>query len=86
MLLTLCKLNLFLFGEAIRVEIAIFLCQLSLPLNLSSSLLKHSIFLLAFLRIAAALGVAFLYYPYFGCLASYHRIIGALVGLSYAVA
>ncbi|CAB4006857.1 Hypothetical predicted protein, partial [Paramuricea clavata] len=39
-----------------------------------------------FSRIAAAVGVAFLYYPYFGCLASYHRIFGALVGLPYAVA
>ncbi|CAB3994683.1 ATP-dependent DNA helicase PIF1, partial [Paramuricea clavata] len=40
----------------------------------------------AFRRIATALGVAFIYYPYFGCLASYHRIFGALVGLPYALA
>ncbi|CAB3982864.1 Hypothetical predicted protein [Paramuricea clavata] len=39
----------------------------------------------AFLSIGTALEVAFLYYPYFGCLASYHRIIGALMGLPYAV-
>ncbi|CAB3980152.1 RNA-directed DNA polymerase from mobile element jockey-like [Paramuricea clavata] len=39
----------------------------------------------AFLSIGTALEVAFLYYPYFGCLASYHRIIGALMGLPYVV-
>ncbi|CAB4028296.1 Hypothetical predicted protein [Paramuricea clavata] len=39
----------------------------------------------AFLLIATCIEYAFLYYPYFGCLASYHRIIGALMGLPYAV-
>ncbi|XP_028415081.1 stimulated by retinoic acid gene 6 protein-like, partial [Dendronephthya gigantea] len=38
----------------------------------------------AFIGIGIALEVAFLYYPYFACLASYHRIIGALMGLPYA--
>ena len=39
----------------------------------------------AFLLIGTCIEIAFLYYPYFGCLASYHRIIGALMGLPYAV-
>ena len=39
----------------------------------------------AFLLIGTCIEFAFLYYPYFGCLASYHRIIGALMGLPYAV-
>ena len=39
----------------------------------------------AFLLIGTCIEFAFLYYPYFGCLASYHRIIGALMGFSYAV-
>ncbi|CAB3995341.1 Hypothetical predicted protein [Paramuricea clavata] len=38
----------------------------------------------AFLLIGTCLEIAFLYYPYFGCLTSHHRIIGALMGLPYA--
>ncbi|CAB3993896.1 Hypothetical predicted protein [Paramuricea clavata] len=39
----------------------------------------------AFLIIGTCIEIAFLYYPYFGCLTSHHRIIGALMGLPYAV-
>ncbi|CAB4007464.1 Hypothetical predicted protein [Paramuricea clavata] len=39
----------------------------------------------ALLLFGTCIEYAFLYYPYFGCLASYHRIIGALMGLPYAV-
>jgi hypothetical protein len=45
--------------------------------------LNLSIFHLAFLGIGTAIEVAFIYYPFFGCLASYHRIIGALMALPY---
>ena len=61
-------------------------CYRVAKLNFLYKILKKPcIFLSAFHGIGNTLEVAFLYYPYFGCLASYHRIIGALMGLPYAV-
>ena len=40
---------------------------------------------LAFFGIGTAIEQAFLYYPFFGCLASYHKIVGALMGFIYGL-
>ncbi|XP_028396447.1 stimulated by retinoic acid gene 6 protein-like [Dendronephthya gigantea] len=39
----------------------------------------------AFLIVGIAIEIAFIYYPYFACLTSYHRIVGAMMGLPYSV-
>ncbi|XP_028413354.1 stimulated by retinoic acid gene 6 protein-like [Dendronephthya gigantea] len=38
----------------------------------------------AFLTVGIAIECAFIYYPYFACLTTHHKIIGALMGLPYA--
>ncbi|XP_028414104.1 stimulated by retinoic acid gene 6 protein-like isoform X3 [Dendronephthya gigantea] len=39
----------------------------------------------AFLIVGIAIEIALIYYPYFACLTSYHRIVGAMMGLPYSV-
>ncbi|XP_028414139.1 stimulated by retinoic acid gene 6 protein-like [Dendronephthya gigantea] len=58
---------------------------LDLLLHLNINTAVSNSWTTAFLTIGLALEPAFLYYPYFACLASYHRIIGAMMGFPYAV-